>query len=149
MPRALFQVIVIPYRRNDAGILKYALFRRIDRDGGYWQTIAGGGEEGESPLEAARREALEEAGLPVSLTFIELDSRASIPISHFKELSKLPGIYVIPEYAFAVDAKDVEIQLSYEHSEFLWLRYDKAMEFLRWDSNKTALWELNERLTKG
>jgi ADP-ribose pyrophosphatase YjhB (NUDIX family) len=41
-----------------AGVL-YAVFKRTD--GGCWQGIAGGGEKGETPLQAAQREALEEA----------------------------------------------------------------------------------------
>ena len=27
-----------------------------------------------------------------------------------------------------------------------WVNYDNAMQKLKYDSNKTALWELNERL---
>jgi dATP pyrophosphohydrolase len=140
---------VIPYKRKDAGDYEYALFRRNSQDGGYWQAIAGGGEEGETPMQAARREAFEEARLPASLAYLELDSLASIPICNFKDNDRWPGLYVIPEYAFAVDAKGVDIVLSNEHSECRWLGYEKALELLHWDSNRTALWELNERLTKG
>jgi len=33
-----------------------------------------------------------------------------------------------------------------EHSEFKWLNYHEAIELLKWDSNKVALWELYKRL---
>ena len=36
--------------------------------------------------------------------------------------------------------------LSSEHKEYRWVKYDEAMRLLKYDSNKTALWELNERL---
>jgi hypothetical protein len=48
---AVFRVLVFPFRRAVDGVV-YALFRR--EDAGYWQGVAGGGEVGESPLEAAR-----------------------------------------------------------------------------------------------
>jgi 8-oxo-dGTP pyrophosphatase MutT (NUDIX family) len=44
---------------------EYALFRRSDD--GSWQSVAGGVEEDESLLQAARRETREESGLPASL----------------------------------------------------------------------------------
>ena len=38
------------------------------------------------------------------------------------------------------------LQLSNEHNGFEWLTYDEAITRLTWDSNKTALYELNCRL---
>jgi dihydroneopterin triphosphate diphosphatase len=61
MARAPFNVLVIPYRRVAGAICEYAVFRRagsLTR-----QFIAGGGENDEKPMVAARREALEEAGI--------------------------------------------------------------------------------------
>ena len=60
MPRMPFQVHIIPFRKAEDGNFEYAIFRRTDEP--YWQGIAGGGEDGESLLEAAKREAFEEAG---------------------------------------------------------------------------------------
>lgn len=58
MTRAPFQVLVFPYRTLESGETAYAVFRRRD-DGMSWQAISGGGEDSETPLEAARREASE------------------------------------------------------------------------------------------
>ena len=58
MARAPFQVLVYPYRKTREDGLEYALLKRSDA--GYWQGIAGGGEDNETLLEAARREAYEE-----------------------------------------------------------------------------------------
>jgi dATP pyrophosphohydrolase len=70
MARAPFQVLVYPYLKAGAGRFEYALLKRSDA--GYWQAIAGGGEDDETPLEAARREAYEEAGIPGTADFLQL-----------------------------------------------------------------------------
>ena len=54
--------------------------------------------------------------------------------------------FVIPEYAFAVKVESTSLQLSHEHTEYNWLTYEEAQEVLQYDSNKTALWELNRRI---
>ncbi|MGN2638957.1 NUDIX domain-containing protein [Nocardia takedensis] len=77
--RAGFKVLVLPYRIGQDGIW-YALFRRADAD--YWRGVAGGGEAGETPLEAAKREAAEEAGVVEADEFVALDARPTIPVVH-------------------------------------------------------------------
>jgi dATP pyrophosphohydrolase len=52
-------VLVFPYRVAPDRTIEVAVFQRAN--GGYWQGIAGGGDEGETPERAARREASEEA----------------------------------------------------------------------------------------
>jgi hypothetical protein len=73
---------------------------------------------------------------------------ASIPAINFVD-HHLWGsdVYVIPEYSFGVEVKDQEIHLSGEHSQRAWLDYETASNRLKWDSNKTALWELHSRLS--
>jgi dATP pyrophosphohydrolase len=144
--RAPFQVLVLPYyiitaRRQ----IEYAIFRRKDID--IWQGIAGGGNAGENSLEAAKRESLEEGQISSNNQFIKLDSKATIPVKYVVG-DFLWGLetYVIPEYCFGVHVKEQNIIISKEHVEFNWVSFDKAMEMLKWDSNKNALWELNERL---
>jgi dATP pyrophosphohydrolase len=145
MARAPFQVLVLPYRSAADGDFEFALFQRADD--GAWQGIAGGGEEGESPLDAARREAREEAGIPAASPFFPLDSVASVPVTCFRD-SVLWGehLYVIPEHAFGVDATDLELVLSGEHAQMCWLPCAQAELLLRYDSNRVALWELNRRI---
>ena len=58
--RAPFQILAIPYRYEN-GIPYFCVLRRSDSD--LWQFIAGGGEDKETPLEAAKREILEEGGI--------------------------------------------------------------------------------------
>ncbi len=137
----------MPFRRTEAGFA-YALFRR--EDAGYWQGVAGGGEAGESPLEAARREAFEEAGVGDGAGFVVLDSRATMPVLAVTgAFTWGPEVLVIPEYAFGAGVEDGRLRLSDEHTEYGWFGVDEACQAVRWDSNRTALWELDHRLRHG
>ena len=78
MTRAPFQVLVFPYRFPPGGGVEYAVFKRADL--GFWQGISGGGEDAETPFEAAKREALEEGGIPPESRYMALDATATIPV---------------------------------------------------------------------
>ena len=142
--RAPFQIMVIPFRRT-AARLEFAVLKRSDAE--WWQFMAGGGEDDESPLQAARRETEEELGIVADGCLLELDSMATVP-KHFFAAADSWGqeVYVIPEHCFAVDVGDSSLVSSGEHTEFRWASYQQACGMLKWDSNRTALWELNERL---
>lgn len=60
MARARYQVLVIPYCIQD-GNVQFCLFRRSDM--GFWQFIAGGGEEDDiSIIESAKEKPLKKPG---------------------------------------------------------------------------------------
>jgi dATP pyrophosphohydrolase len=146
MARAPFQVLVFPYVVIDAAV-SYALFQRSKETGGYWQAIAGGGEGAETPLEAAKREAEEEPGISQALEFFQLTSIATIPFVEISDFAVYEGgPLVLPEYAFGVSIEGKELLISQEHDSYGWYSYDEAHRMLRWDSNKTALWELDYRI---
>lgn len=139
--RAPFQILAIPYRRNKNSLF-YCIFHRSDYD--QWQFIAGGGEDAENPLEAAKRETFEESGV-TSDQWIELKSLSYIPTSimpqkYLQYWKK--DTYVIPEYTFGFECNS-DIKLSDEHTEYVWLTYEEAAGKLKWDSNRTALYELH------
>jgi dATP pyrophosphohydrolase len=58
-------------------------------------------------------------------------------------------VLVIPEYAFGVRVEGTELTLSHEHTEYGWFTLDDAAKAVQWDSNRTALWELDHRLRHG
>lgn len=145
MPRAPLQILVLPFRRNKNGNFEFAVFKRSDEV--FWQGIAGGGEDNETPVEAAKRETFEETRIPVDSKFYPLQFKGNVPVNAFAYRKFWPkDLYVIPEYYFAVECDGIEIVISHEHTEYKWALYDEAVSLLKWDSNKNALWELNERL---
>ena len=145
MARAPFNVLVFPYRRVGGDEFEYALLKRSDA--GFWSGVTGGGEDDETVLEAARRETFEETGISSDSIFLQLDTVEPVPVTYFG-CSYLWGedVYVIPQYCFGVLADDRALVLSPEHTEYRWLRYEEADRLLKWDGNRTALWELNQRL---
>ena len=140
--RLPFQILVIAFHRTASGP-EFAVLKRSDAD--YWQFIAGGGEDDETPQQAAQRETEEETGL--TGTIVPLDSISTVPKSCFADADKWgPDILVIPQYCFAIDAGSRDIVLSAEHTESRWVQFEEASRLLKWDSNRNALWELNERM---
>jgi dATP pyrophosphohydrolase len=147
MDRAPFQVLILPFRRGTDGALEYAIFRRADMD--VWQGLAGGGEDDETPLQAAVRELREEAGITAGV-MIQLSAVGSVAVEHFSERASWDSAQrTIPEYAFGLDATNFELSLSSEHCECVWLPLDEALTRLEWDSNRNALRELHHRLVAG
>ena len=96
------------------------------------------------------RETFEETGIVAGDALLSLDSRASIPVAAFADTAHWPkNLFVVPEYAFGLLVSDTTVRLSDEHVEVAWLPFREAHERLTWDSNKVALWELEQRLTSG
>jgi dihydroneopterin triphosphate diphosphatase len=144
MPRQPFQVLIFPYRLTPNGNVRYAVFRRSDL--GAWQGLAGGGEGDETPEAAARREALEEAGIFQDL--LRLNTVGRVSVDHFPDrVSWDPELNEIPEYGFAVEVTSDRLALSDEHSQYAWLDFDAALHRLEWDTNRALLRELHHRLT--
>lgn len=145
MARAPFQVVVLPFRLTDSGGVEFAVLRRADD--GQWQGVAGGGENDETIIEAARREAFEEAAVPSEVSFYKLTMRDFVPASCFEAAKEWPpDTYLVPQYFFACDATGRKLAVSREHTEIAWMAYQEAHDRLRYDSNRTGLWELAERL---
>lgn len=143
--RAPFNVLVIPFCRAPGAETLYCVLRRADA--GFWQWVAGGGEDSETPVETAIRETHEETGIEGPL--YALQSQARVPVSAFTARDQWPdGLYVIPEHHFAVEAAAPAARLSAEHMACEWLPYNAAFARLRWQSNQTALQELAERLSR-
>ncbi len=139
--------MVFPYRPGPDGTPEYAVFRRSDAPS-IWQAIAGGGEDNETPMETAIREAGEEAKIPPDANFIRLDSLFSVPAEFVSGFLWGPDVLVIPQHCFGVDVGDHSLVLSAEHTEFEWCTYGRAVSKLTFESNRLALWELNHRLTR-
>ena len=143
--RAPYNVLVLPFCRTSDDIL-YCILKR--KDLGIWQFVAGGGEGEEAPPAAARREAYEEAGIPATLEYRQLASMCHVPVDQFSaEARRHWGQkYVIPVYSFAVELDHPKIRISREHTGFRWCTYTEAVQLLHFDLDRTALYELKERI---
>ena len=142
------QILAFPYKKQNDDTYLYGIFCRTGKNE-RWQGIAGGVESGETWLEAARREANEEAGISYEAKIIELESISTIPVLNVaKEFIWGEETYLIYEHCFGIDVENENIKLSHEHTKMEWLTYEEAIKKMTWDSNKNALWELNERLKR-
>lgn len=145
--RKPIQVLVFPYRKDKSlNCIQYCLFLREDLN--VWQGIAGGVEDNETVEQSARREIIEESNIPYDSNLVKLSSFFSMPSVNISGTKWGKGIYIVKEYSFGVCADNIEIKISDEHKTFKWVSYNEAMNLLKWDSNKNAIWELNERLSK-
>ncbi|OCX63880.1 hypothetical protein BFM98_10410 [Lysinibacillus sp. AR18-8] len=78
--------------------VEYAIFNRSDY--GYWQGLAGAGEEGETPT---KREAFEEVGFTRDYPYIELASISSLPVEGgVGNFLWRQDVYVLKEFLFGV-----------------------------------------------
>jgi len=130
------------------GEYEYAIFQREDNPK-WWQGVSGGVEEGETLAQAALREAFEEAGVPVDSPVYCLDTISYLPADIFTAHT-LWGrdVVVCPMFFYAIPF-DGDVVLSDEHTEVRWLQYKDAEELAYFHDQKTALWELNQRLLRG
>lgn len=138
--RAPFQVLILPFIKKGKKYY-YAIFKRKDLD--IWQFIAGGGEGDEKPIEAARREVHEEILIDENLLFVRLASLTVIPAANIHGLIWGKEIIMIPEFAFSVELHSEKLNITNEHTQYLWVNYEEAVKKLKYDSNKSALWELD------
>lgn len=135
------EVAIFVARRGRTEIL---VVHRSPEQGGYWHTIAGGVELGESPGEAARRELEEETGLAVGEVV-----RAGEAVEFVYSLSGepaerralyAPGIFSVHVDCFLVDAPDDwEPALDWEHDGYRWCAAADAPAALHWPDTADAL----------
>ena len=119
------------------------LLKRTPEKEGFWQSITGGLEEGETRLETLEREVREETGIKNFVGIIENVDYFEYSDAHF-----IKGYDFIKEYVFGVEVHPNEriVIDGKEHSQFRWCSFQEALELLKWDENKKALSKLNEIL---
>ena len=104
------------------------------------------GENDESPNETAIR-VKEETGIDIKENeLIKLESILQYLLLILLKIYLGENVFVVPEYSFAINVDNRKIILSDEHKTMQWMHYNEAISKLKYDSNKTALWELNERI---
>jgi len=114
------------------------LHRRAER-GNFWQPVTGSMETGESPLETARRELVEETGHPGDPRPLELQQSFLIESAYLA--SKYSGPIIASEVNFA-SALDSRLPIRIdpeEHDAHGWFTFAEAYEKIRWTDDREAL----------
>jgi dATP pyrophosphohydrolase len=100
-------------RRGD----EFLVLLRCEADGGYWHTVAGGVEDGETYAEAAERELREEIGLDAE------------PV----DLERTYWYDDVRVQAFLVDVDPGwEPRLNEEHDDYRWCTREEAAALFHW-----------------
>ncbi len=149
MARQPKQAHIFLFRKNKEWY-EYAIFQRADMPF-CWQGVCGGLENKETVEDGARREILEEAGIKEKLPLYLLESISYLPDYIFNDADRKAWgnrVVVVPMYFLAMPF-DGEITLSEEHTDVKWLTYDEAYDLIYYMDQKTALYELNEKLLRG
>lgn len=135
-------VLVVVYAGGTAegpgGPARVLLMERLDLPG-FWQSVTGSLEPGETPAEAAKRELAEETGIEG----VPVDLRQTRRFEIFPELRHRfpPGVTHNLEHAFAFDAgRPVDVTLNRaEHGRCAWLPWPEAAERTGSWTNREAI----------
>ncbi len=123
--------------------VEHLVLRRSEPQGGYWHSVAGALEEGESYAEAAARELLEETGLLAEPTDLRRPYAYSLEDEGWRLWELPPGTESIKVECFVVEAPpDWEPALDWEHEEHRWCTRADAAALLFWPEVGELLLEL-------
>lgn len=132
-------VQVVLFNRKPEGD-EFLLLRRVTSHGGFWQSVTGSLEDGETHRQAAAREVFEETGYrPRQDDLIELGIVNVFEIAPQWRVKYAPGVTHNEEVCFALEVERRDVVLdSIEHDAFVWVDYETAAGMLYWESNRRA-----------
>ena len=125
--------------------LRFLLLKRTPERSGYWQPVTGGIKPRESDKEAALREIREETGIIDYLRFIDLQHT-------FRYHEPKGGVLMyMQDYCYALEIeKEMDIRLSEEHEQYVWVDEEGVRQKMDWDNGLAAFEKLTQiiKLTK-
>ena len=114
-------------------VYEYLLLQRADNLDLYptmWQVVTGWIEDGETAVEAAKREITEETGL-------EILKMWTVPYITSFYNPPMDQIHFSSVFGVLVRNKE-KLQLSFEHQDYKWLKYGECISFLELPSHQEA-----------
>ena len=137
--------VLVVIHTND---LKILLLERALHPG-YWQSVTGSQEEGESLIETAAREVREETGIAATAASI-VDWKKTNTFEIFEEWRHryAPDVRYNTEHVFSLVVEDNTpvVIAPGEHTSYCWLDYEEAATRVFSWSNRDAILELPDRL---
>jgi len=133
-------VLIVIY--TEAG--EFLLIERC-RPAGFWQSVTGSLEWGESPTAGARREVLEETAITAGvLTDLEWSQVYPISPAYGRGRVYPPGVTHNREHAFALELpRPVPVVLSPdEHLRYRWVPAAEALELVVSHTNRAVIEQL-------
>lgn len=127
--------------------LQVLLLERADK-AGFWQSVTGSTEEGESPYEAAIREVAEETGLiATDYNFYDMQVSNIYEIYEHWRYRYAPGVTHNTEHLFGLELPaPLTVQLAVdEHVRYEWVDWREAAKKVFSWTNVDALKRLGER----
>ena len=132
-------VLVVVYTRQGQFLM---LERSHPR--GFWQSVTGSLEWGETPARAAVRELFEETGLRADGKLIDLHHQEQFPIIYPWRKRYAPHHYYNKEHWFALPLngqRTIQLQLN-EHRQFRWMSANEAIKRAFSWTNRKAIQSL-------
>jgi dihydroneopterin triphosphate diphosphatase len=127
--------------------LQVLLLERADK-AGFWQSVTGSIEEGESPYEAAIREVAEETGLVATdYNFYDMQASNVYEIYEHWRYRYAPGVTHNTEHLFGLELpapRPVQLAVD-EHVRYEWVDWREAAKKVFSWTNVDALKRLGER----
>lgn len=142
-------MVQVQLARIENDEVKFLLLKRASSElisPNKWQAITGSIEikannVSETSLEAASREVFEETGLVVeNLVFLQ-----QVAIFYFQPTDTI----VMSPIIFGVVSPELQIKLSEEHSDFLWLSKEECKNYLTFETQLSAIEKIEAILIKG
>lgn len=135
------------FRQGENG-REYLLLHRVTKLESFWQGVTGAPEEGETLLQGAAREVLEETGFrPAKICPIDYSYR--YPVIDEWRKSYGPDPDEVVEHVFAAEVDGGAPTLSWEHDAWGWYVPEEAVGMLKWSNNVEALWRCEAFLGAG
>src|SRR5690349_5465786 len=124
------------YLKDSKKDYRFLLLLTQPARGSFWQPVTGSMDEGESPAQAAEREAYEESGL----TF--MGPPTTIPYDFEYQARDGTRIREVG-FALEVDFQGAELPIPrldpHEHNAFRWVSSGEALQMIRYPSNGQML----------